>query len=142
MIAQYKQVHVFVILWEKSGRGEISLIHLYNLSIQVNTTTYENWNILIQGKISYFYYILILNYDFQKNDVKCKLPQFDFRKDQNWIVMMPRSSRRVDDVQKEFAEDFTVVNDNLLLCKVSYLADKRNSDRIWMLFVLTTRQSN
>ena len=44
--------------------------------------------------------------------------------------MMPRSSRRVDDVQKEFAEDFTVVNDNLLLCKVSYLADKRNSDRI------------
>lgn len=44
--------------------------------------------------------------------------------------MMPRMSRRVDDVQKEFAEDFTVVNDNLLLCKVSYFIDKRNSDRI------------
>ena len=34
--------------------------------------------------------------------------------------MMPRMSRRVDDVQKEFAEDFTVVNGNLLLCKVGY----------------------
>ena len=38
--------------------------------------------------------------------------------------MMPRMSRRVDDVQKEFAEDFTVVNDNLLLCKVNYFIDK------------------
>ena len=44
--------------------------------------------------------------------------------------MMPRMSRRVDDVQKEFSEDFTVVNDNLLLCKVSYFIDIRNSNRI------------
>ena len=34
---------------------------------------------------------------------------------------MPRMSRRVDDVQKEFSEDFTVVNGNLLLCKVKTL---------------------
>ena len=32
--------------------------------------------------------------------------------------MMPRVSRRIDEVQKKFAEDFTVVNGNLLLCKV------------------------
>ena len=35
-----------------------------------------------------------------------------------YLEMMPRMSRRVDHVQKEFAEDFTVVNGNLLLCKV------------------------
>ena len=45
-----------------------------------------------------------------------------FRNGENIVfVMMPRMSRRVDDVQKEFAEDFTVVNDNLLLCKVKYV---------------------
>ena len=46
---------------------------------------------------------------------------------------MPRMSRRVDDVQKEFSEDFTVVNDNLLLCKVKNgLSDSVLFENVWL----------